>query len=49
MDYYKENIVYFYLYEFVLVCFWLLSVMVLSKEYQFIFFWFYLKLNDTFC
>ena len=48
MDYYKENIVYLYLYEFVFVCFWLHSVMVLSKEYQFIFFWFYLKLNYAF-
>ena len=48
MDYYKENIVYLYLYEFVFVCFWLHSVMVLSKENQFIFFWLYLKLNYAF-
>ena len=27
MDYYKENIVYLYLYEFIFVCFWLHSVM----------------------
>ena len=49
MDYYKENIVYLYLYEFVFVCFWLHSVMVLSREYQFVFSWFNLKLNNTCC
>ena len=31
------------------MCFWLHSVMVLSREYQFVFSWFNLKLNNTCC
>ena len=31
------------------MCLWLHSVMVLSREYQFVFSWFYLKLNNTCC